>query len=40
LGDPLSEAVAGAKAYVADAMRAARPIGKGRGPMHHLFRLG
>ncbi len=33
------EAAATAKAYVAGAMRAAYPVGKGRGPMHHLFQL-
>ncbi len=33
LGDGPVEAVAAAKAYVAGAMRAARPIGKGRGPI-------
>ena len=32
LGDAPAEAVAAAKAYVAGAMRAAQPIGKGRGP--------
>lgn len=39
-GDPPGKAVASAKAYVAEAMRAAKPIGKGRGPLHHLYRLG
>ncbi len=38
-GLALDEAVAGAKAYVHAALRAAYPIGKGRGPLHHLFRL-
>jgi hydroxymethylpyrimidine/phosphomethylpyrimidine kinase len=38
-GDPPSEAVAGAKAYVTEAMKAAKPIGRGRGPLHHLYRL-
>jgi hydroxymethylpyrimidine/phosphomethylpyrimidine kinase len=33
LGDAPAEAVAAAKAYVAGAMRAAQPIGKGRGPV-------
>lgn len=37
LGDDPADAVAAAKAYVAGAMRAARPIGKGRGPMNHLY---
>jgi hydroxymethylpyrimidine/phosphomethylpyrimidine kinase len=34
------EAVAGAKAFVVNALRAAYPVGKGKGPMNHLFRLG
>ena len=38
-GDPPGEAVLAAKTYVAEAMKAARPIGKGRGPLHHLYRL-
>ena len=38
-GDPPSEAVAAAKVYVIEAMKAAKPIGKGRGPLHHLYRL-
>jgi hydroxymethylpyrimidine/phosphomethylpyrimidine kinase len=38
-GDPPSEAVAATKAYVTEAMKAAKPIGKGRGPLHHLYRL-
>jgi hydroxymethylpyrimidine/phosphomethylpyrimidine kinase len=38
-GDSPIEAVGAAKAYVVEAMKAARPIGKGRGPMHHLFGL-
>lgn len=33
------EAVAAAKAYVAEAMKAAKPLGKGRGPLHHLYQL-
>jgi hydroxymethylpyrimidine/phosphomethylpyrimidine kinase len=33
------EAVASAKAYVTEALRAAYPVGKGKGPMNHLFRL-
>jgi hydroxymethylpyrimidine/phosphomethylpyrimidine kinase len=37
LGRSGSEAVAAAKRYVAEALRAAYPIGQGRGPMHHLF---
>jgi hydroxymethylpyrimidine/phosphomethylpyrimidine kinase len=31
-------AVEGAKRYVAGALRAAYPVGQGRGPLHHLFR--
>lgn len=31
------EAVIAAKAYVAIALQNAYPVGKGRGPMHHLF---
>jgi hydroxymethylpyrimidine/phosphomethylpyrimidine kinase len=38
-GYPARQAVASAKAYVAGAMQAAQPIGKGRGPMHHLYRF-
>lgn len=38
-GDSPSHAVAAAKAYVAEAMRAAKLIGKGHGPLHHLYRL-
>lgn len=34
------EAAAAAKHYVAQAMRAAYPVGRGRGPLHHLFPLG
>lgn len=40
LGDSPAEAAVGAKAYVAEAMAAARPIGKGRGPLNHLYMLG
>ena len=32
-------AVRAAKEYVTEALRAAVPIGKGHGPMHHLFAL-
>ena len=35
---PLPAAVLAAKRYVESAMRAAYPIGQGKGPMHHLFR--
>jgi hydroxymethylpyrimidine/phosphomethylpyrimidine kinase len=31
--------VASAKAYVTEALRSAYPVGKGKGPMNHLFRL-
>jgi hydroxymethylpyrimidine/phosphomethylpyrimidine kinase len=34
--DP-EEAVAAAKAYVTEALRSAYPVGKGKGPMNHLF---
>ena len=37
VGNPPSHAVAAAKAYVVEAMKAAKPIGKGRGPLHHLL---
>ncbi len=37
LGRPGSEAVEGAKRYVREALRAAYPVGQGRGPLHHLF---
>ncbi len=32
-------AVAAAKAYVTEALRAAYPIGKGKGPMNHFFKF-
>jgi hydroxymethylpyrimidine/phosphomethylpyrimidine kinase len=32
-----NEAVVAAKAYVTEALRSAYPIGKGKGPMNHLF---
>ncbi|ACO32782.1 MULTISPECIES: bifunctional hydroxymethylpyrimidine kinase/phosphomethylpyrimidine kinase [Acidobacterium] len=38
LGDSAEAAVAAAKQYVKEAMEAAYPIGRGRGPMHHLYR--
>jgi len=38
-GSPPAEAVAGAKKYVRAAMAAAYPVGKGRGPLNHLYRL-
>ena len=34
------DAAASAKAYVTEAIRSAYPIGKGKGPMNHLFRFG
>lgn len=37
-GDPPPQAVEAAKSYVREAMQAAWPIGKGHGPLHHLFR--
>ena len=38
-GDLPADAVRGAKEYVTAAMLAAYPIGGGKGPMNHLFRL-
>ena len=38
-GLPLPDAVRGAKRYVEGALRAAYPVGKGNGPMHHLYTL-
>ena len=38
-GMPLPESVAAAKVYVAEAMRRARPRGKGRGPLHLAWTL-
>jgi hydroxymethylpyrimidine/phosphomethylpyrimidine kinase len=38
-GSSPAEAVAGAKQYVRTAMEHAYPIGKGRGPLHHLYQL-
>jgi hydroxymethylpyrimidine/phosphomethylpyrimidine kinase len=32
------EAASAAKAYVTEALRAAYPVGKGKGPMNHMFR--
>lgn len=37
-GEAPEAAVSGAKAYVAEAMKAAKPIGRGRGPLHHHYR--
>ena len=39
-GRPLPEAVGEAKEFVRKAIVAAYPVGKGIGPMNHLFRLG
>ncbi len=36
-GEGLTDAVAGAKQYVEDTIRYALPIGKGTGPVNHLF---
>jgi hydroxymethylpyrimidine/phosphomethylpyrimidine kinase len=36
-GRSSKEAVAAAKAYVTEALRSAYPVGKGKGPMNHLF---
>lgn len=38
-GSPTAETVARAKQYVHTAMEAAYPVGKGRGPLNHLYRL-
>ena len=37
LGDSVEEAVRHANSYVAEAMRAAYPVGHGAGPLNHLF---
>lgn len=39
LGKQLSDAVILAKAYVKKAIASASPLGKGHGPLNHLFRL-
>lgn len=39
-GDSSVDAIAAAKTYVIEAMQAARPIGKGRGPINHLWQTG
>lgn len=39
LGDGPVEAVSSAKTYVREAMQAAYPVGKGRGPLHHLYKV-
>lgn len=38
-GDAPEQAVSGAKLYVVEAMRAAQPLGKGLGPLNHLYGL-
>jgi hydroxymethylpyrimidine/phosphomethylpyrimidine kinase len=38
-GLTMQQAAAAAKRYVTGALREAYPIGRGRGPMHHLFSL-
>lgn len=38
-GSTATEAVAAAKAYVTKALRFAYQVGKGKGPMNHLFRF-
>jgi hydroxymethylpyrimidine/phosphomethylpyrimidine kinase len=38
-GNPPGQAVSAAKSYVSEAMKAGRPIGTGRGPLHHLYNL-
>jgi hydroxymethylpyrimidine/phosphomethylpyrimidine kinase len=38
-GQDPSEAVTSAKAYVTEALRFAYPVGKGKGPMNHLFQF-
>jgi hydroxymethylpyrimidine/phosphomethylpyrimidine kinase len=39
-GAPLEVAVGRAKSYVSTAIAQAYPLGRGRGPMNHLFRCG
>lgn len=39
-GVELEEAVRLAHNYVAGAIKAAQPLGRGHGPLHHLYRLG
>lgn len=39
-GKPAYEAAIGAKLYVAEAIRTAPELGKGRGPLNHLWTLG
>lgn len=39
MGDGGAEAVGAAKRYVREAMEAAYPVGRGNGPLHHLYGL-
>jgi hydroxymethylpyrimidine/phosphomethylpyrimidine kinase len=39
LGRGLPEAVLLAKAYVGAAISNAQPLGRGTGPLHHLYRM-
>jgi len=39
LGRPVRDSVGAAKNYVAEAIRRAYPVGKGVGPLNHLFRF-
>lgn len=39
LGDGPVEAVGAAKQFVREAMETAYPVGRGKGPLHHLYRL-
>jgi hydroxymethylpyrimidine/phosphomethylpyrimidine kinase len=39
LGRPMAESVRSAKEYVSQALRQAYRMGKGKGPINHLFRL-
>jgi hydroxymethylpyrimidine/phosphomethylpyrimidine kinase len=38
-GKPPVDAAKSAKAFVAGALRSAQPVGRGRGPLNHFFRL-
>ena len=38
-GPTAAEAVAAAKAYVTEALRSAYPVGRGKGPINHLYRF-
>jgi hydroxymethylpyrimidine/phosphomethylpyrimidine kinase len=39
-GNSTVDSVANAKAYIFEALRSAYPVGKGKGPINHLFRFG